>query len=282
MNELRASLDAELGELPPSGVDLRSLMSAERRRSRLRVAGGTTVVAGVAVAAVLAGTGVTGGDSRTAAGPAAGSPSGSPAAGPSACAPTAPPRPTTTPSPWIPTDAAPTAPPAGPDPDLPAGSEVRLSAGLGQAVQNELGAGRAYPIELDDVAHGPLRFFGGPCDPAALDFYLAGATIRSAAGDPLGRLLVYVQTSRDTGCTPLGGGGGCTVRRRPDGTVVRSLTRRGDLQGEVKAQALVTMEKPDGTVLQLISETGPGGRTPPLDVAALTRIGLDPGLVLYP
>lgn len=149
-------------------------------------------------------------------------------------------------------------------------------------MQPELGQRTAAGIELEDRDRFPLRFFDGPCDPHDGDHYLAGAEIRAVGGPALGRLLVYVQTSRDTYCTPLGGGGGCRVQRKPDGTVVRSLTERGERQGEQKSRAVVTVEKPDGTVLQLVSDSEPGGLTPPLDVPAFSRIGLDPGLALYP
>lgn len=125
--------------------------------------------------------------------------------------------PTPAPSPSITAGATPTGDPAPTDPPLPIGAEARLTDALTAAVGKEIGTARLAPEPVDDETHPPLQFFDGPCDPHDSDFYTAIATVRSATGTPLGRLLVLVQTGTDTGCTPTGGGAGCTVGRGPHG-----------------------------------------------------------------
>ena len=148
-------------------------------------------------------------------------------------------------------------------------------------MRKEIGTDRLAPETLDGVSHPPLAFFDGPCDPHDNGYYLATAEVRSTAGAPAGRLLAYVQTGADTGCTLDGGNAGCQVSHGRHGETVMSLTRTGELQGEQKTQVLVVVSKPDGTVVQLVAEGPPGtGGAAPLDVAALTRIGLASGLTI--
>jgi hypothetical protein len=270
VNDFRAVLDEEIGEPPRSTVDVESVVAGQRRRLALRRAGGAVTAGALAVAVTFAG-------SALLVRPGGGIPASAPAP---ACGPVAA-GPTPGPSPWIQPGATPTGDPAPADPALPIGAEDRLTTALSAAVAIEIGAARLAPEPVDGAAHPPLSFFGGPCDRHDSGSYLATASIRSAAGTPLGRLLVYVQTSTDTGCTPTGSGAGCTVSRGPHGETIRAKTDTGDLQGEVKTEAMVVVSKPDGTVLQLIADGPAGtGRPAPLDVPALTRIGLVPGLSL--
>jgi hypothetical protein len=283
VKELRSVLDAEIGEPPRSTVDVDAIVAGQRRRTALRVAGGGATAGVLAVAVALAGAGVLprpGGVAASGVAPGGGVPGrGLPVGTPSPVCAATPPAPTPAPSSWISPGATPTGDPAPTDPPLPIGAEGRLTQALTAAVGREIGTDRLAPEPVDGESHPPLAFFDGPCDPHDNSFYLAIASIRSAAGTPLGRLLVFVQTSEDTGCTPDGGGGGCTTTRGPHGETVMSRTITGDIQGELKTETLVAVFKPDGTVLQLFAEGPAGTRRPaPLDVPALTRIGLSPGL----
>jgi hypothetical protein len=266
MSDLRALLDEQMGEPPASTVRVDRIIGRERRRRRARVGG--TAVAGLAV--VLAGASAVrpdGGDRSAGTRPAAGP----------TCA-TVIPRFTAPASPGVPPASPTTAAPVAPE--LPAGAEGALTAALAAAAAEEPALRRLAPAEVGGRTHPALRFFGGPCDQRSGLTYLAAAEVRTAAGAPAGRLLVYVQLDGDTGCTPTGDGGACTVSRGPGGEVIRSRTFDGDVQGQDIVRVLVTVEKPDGTTLQLVADGPPGGRRAPLDVAALTRLGLAPGLSL--
>ena len=283
MNEFRSVLDAEIGEPPRSTVDVESVIAGQRRRTALLVSGGAATAGALVVAVALAGSGVLprpdGGTTAALPRPGGGTAATAPAP---ECAYTSA-GPTSSPSPWIPPGATPTGDPAPTDPPLPIGAETRLTNALTAAVSKEIGTGRLAPEPVDGESHPPLRFFDGPCDPHDSAFYTAIAAVRAATGAPLGRLLVYVQTSTDTGCTPTGGGAGCTVSRGPHGETIRTRTTTAELQGELKTEAMVIVFKKDGTVLQLIADGPAGTRVPaPLGVAALTRIGLTPGLSVNP
>lgn len=288
MTDLRTVLDEQIGDLPPSTVDVRAILARQRRLTVVRRVAGGTAAAGAVTATAVALSVLPGGGPPTV-------PSGRSGAGPAvlpAPAATAPTRPTPAPAltptpaptcPGSPASRGSSAPSAGaqptadPSPDwgLPIGAEGRLTAALTAAARPETRALRLGAFDDDGVVREPLVFFGGPCAEARMqDSYLATATVADAAGTPIGMFSVYVQAV-PAGCD------GCTTDRRPDGTVVRVRTERGDLQGQQQVRVLVILDKPDGTVVQLVAD-GPIDGRPALDAAALTRIGLAPGLTLHP
>jgi hypothetical protein len=283
MTDFRTALDDQIGKLPRSRVDVDAVIARQRTVGRLRLAAGAgalaTAVAGITGALVLTAA-PSGGSAPATVGAAPTASSGVPTRSPAATCPSVPSRPEPSRSPWISADARPTTFP-GEASALPVGAEDRLTAALTAAVRAELGTLRL--ASADDRA--PLQFSGGPCDPDRPSEYSASALVRTATGAPAGRLTVLVQSGGSTACVPLpkakGDGDDCAVGNGPNGETIYTKTQRGDLQGELVVRVTVVVVKPDGTMLQLLS-TGPGGltRPPALGIAALTRIGLAPGLAL--
>ena len=280
MTDFRTVLDEQIGELPPSTVDVRRIVAAQRRMLLVRRVAAGTGAAG-AVVAVLLGLSVLSGG-----GAPATVPGGRPAPVPRSTPATTqrPPVPTPVPtcpgsasatpsrSPWIDPSAPPTTAPDAAVP-LPIGAEDRLTAALRAAARPETRGLRLDAFDDDGVVRPPLEFFGGPCASSDRDNYLATAVVTGAGGRH-GMVSVYVQTT-PAECDP----GGCTTQRRPDGTVVRTRSQSGDLQGQQMVRVIVMISKPDGTVVQLVADCPIDGE-PVLSAAALERIGLHPGLTL--
>ena len=260
MTDLRSVLDDQIGELPPSTVDIGAIVARQRRGTMLRRVAAGTAAAGVATALAVA--------ALPGEGAPATVPGARPAPGCSGPAPT-----TVPPSPWVDPSAAPTAPPET-DGGLPVGAEARLTGALRAAAESHLRTVRLRPLGGD---REPFVFAGGPCAQARRDSYHAAAMVTSPTGRELGIVSLDVGLSTNTACRIPADG--CTVDTRPDGTVVRVRNDRGDLQGVLAVRVIVVIDKPDGTILQLLAN-GPYDGRPALSAAVLTKIGLDPGLTL--
>jgi len=300
VNDLKATLDAEIGEPPRSTVDVDAVIARERLLRRLRLAG-VAGAASMAVAGLVAGTvalvGVAGPASTSTGGaPPSGSP-GLPIGTPTGahCPPPPPSQAASrspTPSPWVTGDPAPTAAPRTPPAGLPAGAAPRLTTALAAAVRHAVGTPKLGRSSWG-ISRRPLEFGGGPCHPTGFDGYMASASILTPTGRAvrLGDLFVIVtvaEPSARTACTGSGNNApaptetSCTASRGPRGEVVVAATWSGDRQGTPLATWHdVTISKPDGTLVTVhCGGSGPARPNPPLTIAQLIEIGLNPGLSL--
>jgi len=296
VNDLKATLDAEIGEPPRSTVDVDAVVARERLLRRLRLAG-AAAAASMAVAGLVAGTlalvGVAGpAGTSTGGAPPSGSP-GLPIGTPKgAHCPPPPPSPSQSPSPWVTGDPAPTAPPRTPPAGLPAGAAPRLTTALAAAVRHAVGTPKLGRSSWG-ISRRPLEFGGGPCHPTDFDGYMASASILTPTGPAvrLGDLFVIVTVadpSARTACTGSGSNApapnetSCTASRGPRGELVVAATWSGDRQGTPPATWHdVTVSKPDGTLVTVhCGGSGPAQPNPPLTIAQLIEIGLNPGLSL--
>lgn len=258
MSDLRAQLDAEMGDPPRSSVDVDRIVGRQRRAGRLRIAGAAGLTA-VVLAGTVAGALAVAGD---------------PAPGP-------------TPPAAAPTTATTTAggsltpPTATPPPVCPDAKLQPLTATLRTALRAEIGQPRLFPFKDEEGrTRQPLEFYGGPCDvPPFRNSYTAIAMFGNQDSSPL--LAVDLDSEPGGGPCTDPDQPACTVSTGPDGEVIRSITRHGNFQDRVQTYALVELTRTDGTTVQLFASTpgGPSGR-PPLSVAQLIRIGLTPGLSL--
>ncbi|WP_318307595.1 hypothetical protein [Amycolatopsis solani] len=284
----KEQFDVAIGVVPPSTVDVEAVLDRERRRARVRRVANPWTAAAAGVAAVAVGAAVVfvpGGEPAPVLVPPAASkpPSENPCADP----------------PFPPQTGAPI-------PETSAAASSRLTTVLTAAVQQRLAAGSTlgpheHGVYPKGVAHGPLEFFHvfsapvpfeGACS-GGEDYFLSWAT--TAKGELKGNVMAVVtriggNATPSTECTPPPERteGSCRRRTGPHGeTIIEStFTQPG---GPTVNESDVT--KPDGTgiILQAENVAGDAKRggapdmpSPPLSLAQLTEIALDPGLTLYP
>ncbi|MET8845476.1 hypothetical protein [Amycolatopsis sp. NPDC004625] len=279
--------DAAIGVVPPSTVDIEAVLHREHRRARVRRVANPWTAAGACVAAVAAGAVLvlTPGDPAPAVVTPAAAPPPSPA---DACKDA--PRPTT--------------PPLREKASVVAG---RLTTVLTDAVRQRVAAGTTLGVHTmgqypKGTQHGPLAFFhvfsafvsheGGECS-GGEDYFMAAASTTEKAhrgnvwaivtrlGGNAGPAAECVPAPQDTQGT-------CDRRTGPHGeTIVEEvLTMPG---GPTVNRVNVT--KPDGTGIIVEAQNtardaklgdAPDMPAPPLSLAQLAEVGLDPGLTLYP
>ncbi|MEV6878791.1 hypothetical protein [Amycolatopsis sp. NPDC051128] len=283
--------DAAIGVVPPSTVDLEAVLERERRRARVRrvVNPWTAVGAGVAAVAVGAAVVLTPGDP----GPSMVSPG-------AAATPSAPPS-------SDPCGHSPYPPQTGaPIPESSAVAAGRLTKVLTTAVRQRVAAGTRLSVNSQGqypkgTQHGPLTFYhvfsaqvshGDGCS-GGEDYFSAAAT--TSEGPRRGNVWAVVtrlggNATPETECgpSPVGTQGSCHRRTGPHGetiveqtftlpdgpTVNRTNVARSDGTGViVEAQNVADDAKQGGA---------PDMPSPPLSLAQLTEVALDPGLTLYP
>jgi hypothetical protein len=287
----REQFDAAIGAVPPSTVDVEAVLARERARARVRRFVNPWTTAGAGVAAVAAGAAlvlVPGGAGGTAVVPgAAGTPSAPPSADPCAISPyppqTGPPLPETT--------------------DVAAS---RLSGVLTAAVQQRVAAGtKLAPHALGEYPkgkqHGPLTFYHvfsaqvaheSSCS-GGEDYFMAAAT--TVDGSRRGNVWAIVtrlggNATPATECSdpPEGAQGSCDRTSGPHGETIVALTFTFPGQATVNQ---VNVSKPDGTGVMVEAENiassakqplPPDMPSPPLSLAQLKAVALDPALTLYP
>ncbi|MEV7038663.1 hypothetical protein [Amycolatopsis sp. NPDC051061] len=283
----REQFDVAIGSVPASTVDFDAVLDRERRRARVRrVAPWTAAGAGVAAVAVVAATVFAPGDP----GAAAVMPGSSPSASPDPCAH----------DPFPPQTGAP----------IPETADVaakRLSGVLTSAVRPRVAAGtQLQPHAQGEYPkgkqHGPLTFYHvfsarvaheGACS-GGEDYFMAAATTAGSAGT--GNVWAIVtrlggNATPATECAPPPGGseGGCDRTSGPNGETIVALTFTYPEDSTVNR---VNVTKPDGTGVIIEAENvadsakqkhddSPDG-PPPLSLAQLKAVALDPGLTLYP
>ncbi|MEV6641209.1 hypothetical protein [Amycolatopsis sp. NPDC051371] len=279
--------DAAIGVAPPSTVDVEAVLDRARRRARVRRVANPWTAAGAGVAAVAVGVAVAFVPGNPA--PVLVPPAASTAPTDNPCA------------------VRPGPPQTGaPIPETSAAASSRLTTVLTAAVEQRLAAGSTLgPHERGvypkGVAHGPLEFFHvfsapvpfeGSCS-GGEDYFLSSAT--TAKGELKGNVMAVVTriggvATPSTECTPPPERteGSCQRRTGPHGeTIVESTVLQPG--GPTMYQSDVT--KPDGTGIILGAENvagdakrggAPDMPSPPLSLAQLTEIALDPGLTLYP
>jgi hypothetical protein len=307
MSDLRTQLDQEIGDAPPSRLDIDAVIGRERRRAR-RLRAGAGGAAAMAVAGLVAGvvglTSVTAGTADGGADPAA-SAGAAPQDRPGQSCPSG--RPAAVPPPdvaegrvaaqvdrvgmlWVHARAG-----ARQEP-LPVGAGPRLTIALRAAVRAAAGTPRLTGSEWGSVPQ-PLVFNAGPCDRLYPGQYLATATVRNATGARIGDLSVglsynFVSPEPKSGARaacdwPKAAWDkpdlACVERTGPRGETVVAATWRGKRLGEPLPGATehdITVVRGDGTVVQ-VTAGGAGSRTSaPFTVDQLIAIGLDPGLIL--
>jgi hypothetical protein len=282
--------DEAIGAVPPSTVDVDAVLDRERRRARVRRVANPWTAAGAGVAAVAVGAAlvfVPGGSGGTAVVPgASGTPSAPPA--PESCE----------------MDPRPTGPPLSRNPAVVAG---RLTPVLKAAVQQRVAAGTRLTAHADGeypkgTQHGPLTFYhvfstpvledGGVCS-GGEDYFMAAAT--TADGPRRGNVWAMV--------TRLGGlYGPPTECSNPPNDMTGSCSKTTGPHGEIVVESTMTspggptvdrstVTKPDGTGVIVEAQNVAGSAkqhgepempAPPLSLAQLTEVALDPGLTLYP
>jgi hypothetical protein len=284
--------DEAIGAVPPSTVDVDAVLDRERRRARVRRVANPWTAAAAGVAAVAVGAalvfvpGGTGGTGGTAVAPGAnGTPSAPPS--PESCG----------------FDPRPTGPPLSQNPAVVAG---RLTPVLKAAVQQRVAAGTQLTAHAEGeyprgTQHGPLTFYhvfstpvpkDGACS-GGEDYFMAAAT--TADGPRRGNVWAMVTrlgsvNGPPTECDnpPDGMTGSCNRKTGPHGEVVveSTFTSPG---GPTVERSNVT--KPDGTGVIVEAQNVAGSAkqdgepempAPPLSLAQLTEVALDPGLTLYP
>ncbi|MCR6489365.1 hypothetical protein M8542_41770 [Amycolatopsis sp. OK19-0408] len=282
----REQFDAAIGTAPASTVDVEAVLDRERRRARVRRVANPWTAVGAGVAAVAAGAAFV----------------------------FAPGEPAATLVPGNPPSAPPSPDPCGlvmpqtgaPIPEKADTAANRLSGVLTAAVQQRVAAGTTLQPHAQGeypkgTPHGPLAFFhvfsaqvrnGSTCS-GGEDYFMAAAT---TAG-PAGKGNVWAIATRlggnatpATECTdpPEGTQGSCDRTTGPHGETVVALTFSSPGQATVNQ---VNVVKPDGTGVIVEAENiassakqplPPDMPSPPLSLAQLTEVALDPGLTLYP
>jgi hypothetical protein len=287
----KEQFDAAIGETPPSTVDVDAVLERERHRARVRrvVNPWTTAGAGVAAVAVGAVLVLTPGSGTAVVPGAAGTPSAPPSAPPSPDSCGFDPRPT-----------------GAPIPEKSAVAANRLTPVLTAAVQQRVAAGTQLSAHAQGEypkgsQHGPLTFYhvfsapvphDGACS-GGEDYFMAAAT--TADGPRKGNVWAIVtrlggMSAPQTECSkpPELAQGSCERKTGPHGEIVveSTFTFPG---GPTVNDTNVT--KPDGTGVivesQNVAESAklagpPEMPSPPLSLAQLTEVALDPGLTLYP
>ena len=282
----REQFDAAIGAVPPSTVDVEAVLDRERRRARvLRVANPWTA-AGAGVAAVAAGAVLV---------LAPGNPA------PSVVQPgTAAPPPSSDPCRLAP---------------LPTGAPLqekatvvadRLTTVLTDAVRQRVAAGTTLGVHTmgqypKGTQHGPLAFFhvfsapvpkDGACSGGEDYFMAAASTTEKAHKGNVWAIVTRLggNATPATECSPPPERteGSCHRRTGPHGETIVELTftlRDGPTVNQVD------VTKPDGTGLLVEAQNtardakqgdAPDMPSPPLSLAQLAEVALDPALTLYP
>jgi hypothetical protein len=284
----KEQFDAAIGAVPVSTVDLDAVLARERRRARV-VNPWTAAGAGVAAVAVAAAVVfVPGGSGAAPVMP------GSP--------PSAPPSPD-------PCAISPYPPQTGPP--IPEGVDVaanRLTGVLTTAVQQRVAAGtKLQPHAQGEYPkgkqHGPLTFYHvfsaqvrheSSCS-GGEDYFMAAATTAGAAGKGnvwaiVTRLGGNATPATECGKPPDDAQQTCERKAGPHGETVVEETLSSP--GQATANR-TNVTKSDGTGVMVEAQNvaddakkdhpdGPDMPSPPLSLAQLTDIALDPGLTLYP
>lgn len=286
----REQFDAAIGTAPASTVDIEAVLDRERRRARVRrvanpwtaAAAGVAAVA-VAVAFLPSGSGGTAVVPGAAATPSAPAPSDDPCAA----------------DPFPPQTGAP----------IPEKADVaasRLTGVLTAAVQQRVATGTKLQPHADGEypkgkQHGPLTFFHvfsarvpyqGACAGGEDYFSAAAATVH---GSLKGNVWVVVTRlggnatpSAECGKPPVDVQLSCRRQTGPHGENIIEQTY-GFRGGVTLSQVDIT--KPDGTGVIIGAEnvagsakkaTEPDMPSPPLSLAQLREVALDPGVTLYP
>ena len=290
---MKQLFDEAIGDLPPSTVDVTAAIARGRRAVFVRRLANPVVASVAAVAVLLGAVAVvllSSGD-KGSLGPAIPSPTSS----------TTTAAPTTSSSPCF-DGVEPTAPAAK---EQPAATEQRLTQLVKDMVKARLvpGAklvvhpGAQYP---DGHPRGPLEVFyvfsetedqgGGGCK-IGDDYFLAWSDVQAPGGT--GNIQVLV--ARGGGSNEMGTECGtnnhvtsCHVKHTPGGDVAVQTAYRME-SGTTQYQVAAT--KADGTVVQIQAEDiagssksgGPAtAAKPPLNMAQLTAIALDPRVTMYP
>ncbi|VVJ19838.1 Uncharacterised protein [Amycolatopsis camponoti] len=286
----REQFDAAIGAVPASTVDFEAVLDRERRRARVRRVAVPWTAAGAGVAAVAVGAAFV-----FAPGDPAGTlvPAGTPSApaSPDPCAV----------SPYPPQTGAP----------IPEKTDVathRLTGVLTAAVQQRVARGTKLQPHAEGeypkgTQHGPLTFYHvfsaqvrheSSCS-GGEDYFLAAAT--TVDGSRRGNVWAIVTRlggnatpATECGKPPENMQQSCERKAGPHGETVVEETLKSPGQATVNR---TNVTKPDGTGVMVEAQnvaddakkphpSGPDMPSPPLSLAQLTDIALDPGLTLYP
>jgi hypothetical protein len=282
----REQFDAAIGVVPPSTVDVEAVLDRERRRARVRRVANPWTAAGAGVAAVAAG-------AVFALAPGDPAPSfvqpGAAAPPPSADACKLLPRTTGAPLPEKATVVA-----------------DRLTTVLTDAVRQRVAAGTTLGVHTmgqypKGTQHGPLAFFHVFSAPVAKDstcsggedyFMAAASTTEKARKGNVWAIVTRLggNATPATECSPPPERteGSCHRRTGPHGETIVEETLI--LPGGPTVNR-VNVTKPDGTGVLVEAQNtardakqgdAPDMPSPPLSLAQLAEVGLDPGLTLYP
>ncbi|WIX88391.1 hypothetical protein [Amycolatopsis sp. DG1A-15b] len=279
--------DAAIGVVPPSTVDVEAVLDRERRRARVRRVANPWTAAGAGVAAVAAGAVLVlapGGPAPSVVQPGAAS---TPPPSPEGCS----------------RDPRPTGAPLREKTDVVAD---RLTTALTDAVRQRLAAGTTLGVHTlgqypKGTQHGPLAFYHVFSAPVAKDSTCSGgedyfmAAASTTEKTHKGNVWAIV--------TRLGGSAGpATECSPPPEKMQGSCDRRTGPHGETIVEEMLTtpggptanrvnVTKADGTGLiveaqNVAGDAKYGGEpdmpSPPLSLAQLAEVALDPSLTLYP
>ncbi len=279
--------DAAIGAVPPSTVDFEAVMDRERRRARVRRVANPWTAAGVGVTAVAAGAVLVlapGGPAPSVVQPGAAS--------------TPPPS-----SEGCGLDPRPTGAPLREKSDVVAS---RLTTVLTDAVRQRVAAGTTLGPHSEGeypkgTQHGPLTFYHVFSAPVAKDstcsggedYFMAAAstTEKKHKGNVwaiVTRLGGNANPATECSPPPEKMQGSCHRRTGPHGETIvdEMLTTPGG-----PTSNRVNVIKPDGTGIiveaqNVAGDAKHGGEpdmpSPPLSLAQLGEVALDPGLTLYP
>ncbi|MGW5717151.1 hypothetical protein ACWEVP_13380 [Amycolatopsis sp. NPDC003865] len=287
----RDQFDAAIGAVPPSTVDVDAVLDRERRRARVRRVANPWTAAGAGVAAVAVAVAVVfvpGGSGATPVMPGS-PPSAPPSSDPCSV------------DPYPPQTGAP----------IPEKADVaasRLTGVLTAAVQQRLAPGTKLSSNAQGKypkgeQHGPLSFFHvfsarvahkSTCS-GGEDYFMAAAT--TADGPRQGNVWAIVTRlggnatpATECGKPPEGMQLSCELKTGPHGETVVEETLSSPGQATSNR---TNVTRRDGTGVMVESQNvaddakkdhpdGPDMPAPPLSLAQLTDIALDPGLTLYP
>jgi hypothetical protein len=293
----KEQFDQEIGEVPPSTVDVEAVIARGRRAAWVRRAANPWVAAAAGVVAITFGVAVAvipgsdpGGAQTPLEPPESSTSSAAPAPPPLQCGPTA------------------TVPPA---PEQPVAAAARLTGVLTAAVQARLPAGtelKSSPAGYSpqDPPHGPLEFVhyaseavpssDGGCQGGADEFLAGASTVLAgktgsiqAVVARLGGHASPTGTCDDvTRGTTVGFNVTCTQPAGPNGEIIIATTMTPTGPGSTVHRVDVT--KPDGTGVILLAANSadpkrserPASSAPPFTHQQLIEIALDPGMTLYP
>ncbi len=286
----KEQFDAAIGVVPVSTVDVEAVLDRERRRARVRRVAIPWTAAGAGVAAVVVGAAFVfaPGEPAKALVPA-NTPSASASADPCAV------------SPYPPQTGAP----------IPEKADVaanRLTGVLTAAVRQRVAAGtKLQPHAQGEYPkgkqHGPLAFYHvfsaqvrheSSCS-GGEDYFMAAATTVDGARKGnvwaiVTRLGGNATPATECGKPPEGMLQACERKAGPHGETVVEETLSSPGQATFNR---TNVTKPDGTGVMVEAQNvaddakknhpdGPDMPSPPLSLAQLTAVALDPGLTLYP